>query len=71
MATNNSEPNKELARISQYQLQKYNNHPIIEISSKVVKLEEAVKTVWSNECDKSAQLRSEFVVWDEYDCNHG
>ena len=71
MPSNNSKPNNALGRISQSQIQKYNSHPIVKIPSEIVKIEESVKTLWSNECDKSAKLRSEFEAWDEYDCNHG
>lgn len=71
MATNNSEPNNALARSSKYQLQKYNSHPVVKISGEPVKFEESLKTIWSNECDKSAKLKDEFGAWDKYDCNHG
>lgn len=71
MPNNNFQPNNALAKSSQNKLAKYNSHPVVKISSELVKFEESVKTVWSNECDKSAKLRSEFEAWDEYDCNHG
>jgi len=71
MANNNFNPNRALARSSVYQLQTYNSHPVVQITSGIVKFEESVKIVWSNECNKSAKLRSEFEAWDEYDRNHG
>ncbi len=71
MTTNNSNSNNSLTKISLYQLQKYNSHPVVQIPSVIAKLEESAKTVWSNECDKSTKNRLEFEVWNKYDANHG
>ena len=71
MATNNFNPNNSLAtRSSENQLQKYIDHPLIKGLGKIVKLEESVKTAWSNECVNTAIRLVEFEFINKYDQNH-
>lgn len=72
MNPNEYNANNALTRINRSQLQKYNSsNPIIQFTGAIVRVEESVKTVWSNECNKSAIFRAEFEAWDEYDQKYG
>lgn len=66
MTNQNSNPNNALSRRSSSELKKYDN-PAVQIASGIVKVEESVKTLYSQEVNKSIILKTEFEVWDEYD----
>ena len=66
MTNQNSNPNNALSRRSSSELKKYDN-PAVQIASAIVKVEESVKTLYSQEVNKSIIIKTEFEVWDEYD----
>ncbi len=66
MSSNNLSNSHSLIKSSTGQLIKYSN-PVVRVASEIARFEESVKTVYSEEVNKSIIARTEFEAWDEYD----